>query len=109
MERLPDVPAVLWTVSSVLWIATFVGLAAAAWLRFRNTASGLLLGASFFCTALVNAAGLIFHVLVTARPPFDQTRTLIVSGVQSVLHFLLVLLAVAGIALIPRSLRKLAR
>ncbi len=109
MERLPEVPTILSVLTSLLWIATWLALAVVAFVRFRSTPSGLLLGGAFLATALTNAASRVFYSWVVPRLAFSQTRYLVASGVQSVLYFALTLLAVAGIALIPRSLRALSR
>ncbi len=107
MPRLPDVPAYAWTIVSLAWVLVFLALAVVAFWRFRLTASGLLLGGGFLFSALLDLLSLLLSRLVLAEGT-SLEQSVIFSVVVTATFFILSLVSVAGVLLIPRSLRSLA-
>jgi hypothetical protein len=106
---LPEVPVVVHTVLSILWILVLAFLAFAAFAAFRTTASGILLGGGSALAALQSVTRLLLYTLVLKSLHYDDPRQIWVNVASLSLTALLGLVTVVGVALIPTSMRRLAR
>jgi hypothetical protein len=104
-----DIIRIIFSITSVIWIILYIVLAGISFFRFRATLSGLLLGITFSVIA-------VKIILVRILTSFIFPALDIVGEGMAVLHLvsyvisiLLGIVIAAGIALIPRSLQKLAK
>ncbi len=96
------------TAFGIIWILIHFAAAGLAFYRFRTTASGLLCGGAFLLYAFKAIAFRVYFSLimphVAAGPAYHQVPEVL----SYLLGFVLTLLLIAGVALIPRSLRILS-
>jgi len=83
-------------------------VAAAAFYRFRLTASGLLLGGSFLLLALGGLAVAVVNAWVLAKVAWNSPGRMMATFGNSALSLLCGLTIAIGIALIPENLRRLS-
>ncbi len=91
----------------VLWILLDLILAGIVLYRFRLTASGFLLGAAHIAFVLKNFASLMVYGIVFRHIMPDMEIHLIVSVLFRLASIASCLVLAAGLAFVPRSLRKL--
>jgi len=97
------------TCSSVLWVFIDLAIAGLALFRFRKTASGILLGLGHGGLALkVLFLGLLIPFLLN-RVGVDYTFHFAVTILSQLIRITLYIVIAAGIAMIPRSLARLAQ
>jgi hypothetical protein len=103
-----EIRSIIDMVIGILWVLLQAGVAAAAFYRFRTSASGVLLGGAFALMAAKGAATQVLARVVFKGPGFDQAAYAVFWIVNGSLSFLLLVAAAVGVALIPLSLRRLS-
>lgn len=94
---------------SRLWIILLFALAGVAFFRFRGTASGILIGMGFSLMGLkLVIYKILKHFMDTDIPNASDYRAMMFH-LSFLIRILLILLIIVGIALIPKSLRALAK
>lgn len=104
MSSMFDLGTIVHLLLTLLWVVVLLATAGMALLRFRTSASGLLLGVALAAMALQRLAVFLSGTIV---PPMLDDPSMYLTAQASLVHLLslLELLAIgAGIALIPRSL-----
>ncbi len=104
-----DTRSLVYLAIGILFFLVELGLAAAAFYRFRVTASGIVLGGAFILMALKDAAIQVLTRTVLSGSPFNEERYLLFQIVSGSLSFLLLIAVAVGIVLIPLSLRRLSQ
>ncbi len=104
-----DIGTLISALLTLVWIVILLGSAGVALMRFRTTATGLLFGAVFGLWALERLVVLVTSTFVFGMLDDASLFMVIQTGALTLLTILEYLALGAGIALIPRSLEKLAR
>ncbi len=104
----PELPTWINGLVTLAWLVVDLGVAAAAFYRFRLTASGLLLGGSFLLLALGGLAVAVVNAWVLADVAWNSPGRMMATFGNSALSLLCGLTIAIGIALIPESLRRLS-
>jgi hypothetical protein len=104
---LPELPTALEVGLRVLWLLVFLFLAVAAGLRFRTTASGVLLTGAFAVGAILLVVNTLLHFVVLKDVPYDSRLRVVTFILTSVGGLVVNLVLAVGIALIPASLKRL--
>jgi hypothetical protein len=105
-----DFMQTIYDILPYFWIAVFAALAVLSFLRLRMTAGGIILGTGFAVHALVTIVRLLIQGLVFSRPvPDSNAHVAFILVSFYIIPILIQIYITIGIALIPRSLRQLAR
>jgi len=105
----PELPTWISGLVTLAWFVVDLCVAAAAFYRFRATATGLLLGGSFLLLALGGLAVAVANTWVLADAAWNSPGRMMATFGYSALSLLCGLTIAIGIALIPESLRRLSR
>jgi hypothetical protein len=89
---------------SLLWVVVAGGVAAAAFARFRTTASGLLIGTSCAVSALKTLAVSVLQRALVGSYPFDHPLQVALGTLSLLISAATMAGVAAGVALIPSSL-----
>jgi hypothetical protein len=105
----PTIFNVIYIAYSILW--TFISLAAVgiSFFRFRATASGILIGIPMLLLAFKSLLMLVLNRTFLSYASIGYETHVIIQALSFFIGAMLFLVVGAGIALIPRSLSRLAR
>ena len=98
----------LFQITFYLFLLCEIGIAVLAFVRFKFTAAGLLVGGGFAASVMISILFKIINVALKAAGPGSDTWTLVFAA-RSLLQMLLLLLIGVGVVLIPSSLEKLLK
>jgi hypothetical protein len=104
---LPDVPAWLGLAIQALGIAVQLAIAVVALLRFRATATGLILSSVALFSALSTTVLMTLHLTIPRGGPAGSPWSHAANLAYSAACVLLSLVLALGVGLIPASLRRL--
>jgi hypothetical protein len=90
-------------VTSILLVLVYFCVAGIAVFRFKTTVAGIALALGYAGFGLLVLSGVIVSRLVH----FEVTSAMVYSSVVTLTDLAITILVAAGIALIPRSLRKI--
>ena len=103
-----EVFSFLFQVIFYLAILIQIGIAVAAFVRFKVTPSGLLIGGGFGASVLISILFKVINAVLKAAGPGSDAM-MVTYAARSFLQMLMMLLVGVGVVLIPMSLEKLLK
>jgi len=101
--------SVIYAAYAILWTLIALAAAGTAFFRFRTTASGILIGIPLLLLAFKSLLMFVLNRTFLGHGAVGYETHVIIQAVSFFIGAMLFLVVGAGIALIPRSLSRLAR
>lgn len=98
----------LFQLVSYVYLVVQIGIAVAAFLRFKATLSGILIGGGAAALVVTSVLFKIIHAVLKAAAP-GPDALIAATASRSFFQFLLLLVIAVGVAMIPASLEKLQK
>lgn len=100
---------VIYLAYAILWTLIALAAAGTTFFRFRTTASGVLIGLPMLLLAFKSLLMLVLNRTFLGHGAIGYETHVIIQALSFFIGAMLFLVVGAGIALIPRSLSRLAR